>query len=86
MITANEILKIMEENEIDIDIDKLDYDVALNDQGVDSLDITSILFAVEEKYQIRIPDEDIENEKLSSINAIVEYVNNLEELKTSREA
>lgn len=86
MITANEIFKIMEENEIDIDIDKLDYDVALNDQGVDSLDITSILFAVEEKYQIRIPDEDIENEKLSSINAIVEYVNNLEELKTSREA
>lgn len=75
MITANEILNIMEESEINIDISKLDYDEPLIDQGVDSLDMMSILFALEEQFKISIPEEDIEQGKLSSVNTILAYVN-----------
>lgn len=77
MVTASEIIGIMVENELNIDTDKLDHDEPLKNQGVDSLDMTTILFALEEQFKIRIPEEDIEQGKLSSINAILTYVNNL---------
>ncbi|MCP4689913.1 MAG: acyl carrier protein, partial [Desulfobacterales bacterium] len=44
-------------------------------QGVDSLDMTTILFAVEERFQLRIAEEDMDSGKLSSVNAIIEFVN-----------
>ena len=44
----------------------------------DSLDIVTILFSIEEKFKIKIPEDDINKEKLSSINSIVLYINNLE--------
>jgi acyl carrier protein len=39
--------------------------------------MTSILFALEEQFEIRIPEEDIEEGKLFSINAILAYLNNV---------
>jgi len=50
-----------------------DYDKQLKDLGVDSLDFSGILLALEEKYKIRIPDEDMG--KLATINSITKYIN-----------
>jgi len=75
MITANDILDMIRKNEIKIDLPTLDNNERLIDQGFDSLDMVSIFFALEECYKIKISEADIDQGKLASINAIVEYVN-----------
>ena len=75
MITANDILYIIRKNEIKIDLPTLDHNKRLMDQDFDSLDMASTFFALEEHYKIKISEADIDQEKLVSINAIVEYVN-----------
>jgi len=70
-----EILDIIADKTTGIEVDKLDPNENLDDQGLDSLDIISTLFAVEEQYQVKIDEDDIAQGKLSTINAIVEFVN-----------
>lgn len=60
MINVNDIIDIIRDNEITVDIEKLDYDDLLIEQGFDSLDMTTILFSIEENYQIKISEDDIE--------------------------
>jgi len=67
----------MLQNEIRIDLEELDYSESLSEQGLDSLDLVTILFTIEEKFSIKIPEEDINEGKLSSINSIVSYINAL---------
>ena len=77
MATAEDILSIIIENEIKIDLKNLDYVEPLSEQELDSLDITLILFAIEEKFGVKIPEEDINKNKLSSIDNIVSYINGI---------
>ncbi|MDD3704792.1 MAG: acyl carrier protein [Clostridiaceae bacterium] len=44
------------------------------DLGADSLDIVELLMALEEEFDIEIPDE--EAEKLSTVGDVVEYIKN----------
>ena len=44
----------------------------INDLGADSLDIVELLMALEEEFDIEIPDE--EAEKLSTVGDVVEYI------------
>jgi acyl carrier protein len=75
MVTPKEILKIIQEAGTPVEIEKLDYDKKLLDQGLDSLDLISTLFAIEEAYKVKVEEDDIEQGKLGSINAIVKFVN-----------
>mgnify|MGYP001344902474 CR=1 FL=1 len=50
-----------------------DYDRPLKEMGVDSLDLSTILLDLEEKYSIKIPDEDIS--RLTTVNLIAAYIN-----------
>jgi len=75
MITANDILYMIRKNEIKIDLPTLDHNKPLMDQDFDSLDMASTFFAIEECYKIKISEADIDQGKLASINAMVEYVN-----------
>ncbi len=77
MVDAQDILSIIEENDIKVDLKKLDWSMSLRDQGLDSLDMTSILFSIEDKYEIKISDEDIDQGNLVSIDAIVSFINKL---------
>ena len=72
-VTRSDILKVIKDTQIRVDIEELDFEMPLADQGLDSLDLTVILFALEESYQTKIPEEDIE--KLNSLTAILEYLN-----------
>jgi acyl carrier protein len=47
--------------------------VPFSEQGIDSLDMMSIFLNIEEKFNLKIPDADID--KLISVEKIVEYVN-----------
>ncbi|MBX4259069.1 acyl carrier protein [Clostridium estertheticum] len=44
----------------------------MNDLGADSLDIVELIMELEEKYDIEIPDEDVE--KIVTVGDIVEYI------------
>ena len=44
----------------------------MNNLGADSLDIVELIMALEEEYDIEIPDEDVE--KIVTVGDIVEYI------------
>jgi len=51
-----------------------DYDRPVREIGIDSLDMMSILLAIEEKYKISIPDDDVE--QLKTLNLLIQYIEN----------
>jgi acyl carrier protein len=57
-----------------LNVEDFKDDIDLTDQGVDSLDRTSIFLAIEDAYDVSIPDEDYE--KLLTINDIISYLKN----------
>ncbi len=57
------------------DIDEISMESSfIDDLGADSLDIVELLMALEEEFDIEIPDE--EAEKLASVGDVVEYIKN----------
>ncbi|WP_124999023.1 MULTISPECIES: acyl carrier protein [Clostridium] len=44
----------------------------MNNLGADSLDIVELIMALEEEYEIEIPDEDVE--KIATVGDVVEYI------------
>ena len=46
----------------DIDAMSMESDIA-NDLGADSLDVVELLMAIEDEFEVEIPDEEIENIK-----------------------
>jgi acyl carrier protein len=44
-------------------------------QGIDSIDFTTIILTIEEKYKMKFKSNSYD--KLSSINDIVKYINNI---------
>ena len=47
----------------------------LEDLGADSLDVVELVMALEEKFEVQIPDSDAE--KLITINDVVSYIETL---------
>jgi acyl carrier protein len=72
MDIKNDIVGIVKSVCTSVRIGTDDYDKSLKDTGVDSLDMSGILLELEEKYRIKIPDEDIE--QLKTVNIIVDYI------------
>jgi acyl carrier protein len=62
------IVDILEVNE-----DEITLDSSFSDQmGADSLDLVEIITAMEEEYEIRIPDKDLEG--MTTVGDMVEYL------------
>jgi len=73
-VTQEDIRDILEEADTMADIECLKNDVALTEQDIDSLDMANIYLIIEEKFDVKIPDEDIT--KLSTIDGIISYLAN----------
>ena len=71
-ISKKDIMKIIDDAGVRVDINKIESDESLTDAGVDSLELSLVLLGIEEKYDIKIPDEDIE--KLMTIDEIIKYL------------
>lgn len=71
-IDKKEILNILLDTAIFNDASTIQYDSDFNAIGVDSLDMSNILLAIEEKFNTKIPDEDIS--RLTSVDAIADYL------------
>ncbi len=57
----------------DIDAMSMESDIA-NDLGADSLDVVELLMAIEDEFEVEIPDEEIEN--IKTIGDLVRYIEN----------
>ena len=57
--------------EINQDNIKSEHDL-VKDLGADSLNIVEIIMAIEEDYEIEIPDEDFD--EMTTIGSILEYI------------
>lgn len=61
--------------QLGVDVDEVTMESSfIDDLGADSLDIVELLMALEEEFDIEIPDE--EAEKLSTVGDVVEYIKN----------
>ena len=54
------------------DEDQVTLETSFKDLDADSLDVVELIMALEEEFDIEIPDEDAE--KLTTVGAAVEYV------------
>lgn len=72
--STKEILDLFKQADIiGVDIDNLSVEQSLASQGIDSLELMSVLLNVEDAYSIKIPDDDVR--LLVSIQAIADYLN-----------
>lgn len=74
IVTVENIKEVIVEAEVLGDVNEIKSDVALAEQGIDSLDVVNVYLLLEEKFDIKIPDEDLD--QVRTIEAIVEYINN----------
>lgn len=72
--TVENIKEVISQADVLGDINTLQNDLPLSEQGIDSLDIVNVYLLLEEKFDIKIPDEDLD--KVQTINQIIEYINN----------
>lgn len=63
---------IISKAEVGADASTLRDNINLTDQGIDSMDIFTIMLAVQDHYGIQIPDEDIES--LRTIEDLAAYI------------
>lgn len=67
-----ELLQIIKDSVPTIDLSKITLDTPLMDTGMDSLDQATMLLAIQERYDVKIVDEEVD--ELSSVNAIAELL------------
>ena len=61
--------------QLDVDAEEMALDTKIaDDLGADSLDVVELLMAIEDEFEVEIPDEEIE--KLKTIGDVVEYIQN----------
>ncbi|EAH4837059.1 acyl carrier protein [Campylobacter coli] len=65
---------VVEQLSIDADAVKMESKI-IEDLGADSLDVVELIMALEEKFEVEIPDSDAE--KLIRIEDVVNYIENL---------
>jgi acyl carrier protein len=74
-VTHEDVIAIIKGTGLKIDWGKLDPNESLADQGADSLDMISIIFALTEKYSIEISDESISKGEWLSVTKMVRNLN-----------
>jgi len=72
MSTDKKIKQIIAE-QLGLNEDEVNLDSSLiDDLGADSLDIVELVMAMEEEYEMEIPDEDAE--KIATVKDVIDYV------------
>ena len=73
MTTFERVRKILVDQLGDISEDEVTLEASIvDDLGADSLEVVEIVMALEEEFEIEIPDEDAE--KIKKVQEIVDYV------------
>lgn len=73
VITLNQLREKLKEIDWEIDIEALDDESPLRDQGLDSLDMVTLFFFIEERFAIKISESEAAD--LISLKDFVGYLN-----------
>lgn len=73
MVTAREILELFTPSGIDVDVSGIAPDDPLDRHGVDSMDLASLMYQIEVRYEVTIHPEEYEG--LSSLADFAGLVN-----------
>jgi acyl carrier protein len=72
-MTIEESVKAIIVKQLRVDADEVKPEASfIEDLGADSLDIVQLVMALEEEFQIDIPDEDVEN--LRTVQDVINYI------------
>jgi acyl carrier protein len=74
-IGPDDIRKVIQGLDLDVDPNKLEPGRALASQGIDSLDLANLLFGVEESLGVNLSDDFVGSAQGLSINDLVQYIN-----------
>ena len=73
MSVEDRVKKIVSD-QLGVSMDEVQNDSSfVDDLGADSLDTVELVMALEEEFDLEIPDEDAE--KISTVNEAVDYIN-----------
>lgn len=76
MAVADKMIDIIEE-QLSVDKEKIVPGSSfVDDLGADSLDLVELIMAMEEEFDIEIPDEDAE--KIATVQDAIDYVNTIQ--------
>ena len=74
-VTVGDIKAIIDEAGVLADLDDIQAGLPLRQQNIDSLDMANILLLIEEKYELDVPDKDLD--RLQSIDGIIKYLDEM---------
>ncbi len=64
-------------DQLDVDEDKITLEASITeDLGADSLDVVDLIMSLEEEFDIKIPDEEVENVK--TVGDIVKFIEEID--------
>ena len=73
-MVLEKIKKILAE-QLDVDVEEMTADTKIaEDLGADSLDVVELLMAIEDEFEVEVPDEEIEN--IKTVGDVAEYIQN----------
>ena len=78
MIEKNEIIKIIEDIDLDINVNENDFNKTLKEIGLDSLDTFNLISEIETVFNKKISDDSFV--KIKSLNDLLNLLNNVEEV------
>ena len=66
-------VKAILSEQFDVEEDSITAETTLaDDLGADSLDVVDLLMAIEDEFEVEIPDEEVEN--IKTVGTLVEYI------------
>ena len=71
-VTQAELISIIEAAGVTADVSKIQGGTKLTEAGIDSLEMMNFFLGVEQRFGIKIPDEDID--ALGTIDQIIDYL------------
>lgn len=70
-----ELIELVKEN-LDINVEEVDFDKAISDYDIDSIDMLDFIMAIEDKYDIEFSDDELDEiEKFSDVVSLIESKN-----------
>ncbi|MCI5221978.1 MAG: acyl carrier protein [Candidatus Electrothrix sp. AR4] len=76
MAVADKMVEIIEE-QLSVDKEKVVPGAAfVDDLGADSLDLVELIMAMEEEFDVEIPDEDAE--KIATVQDAIDYIDKIQ--------